>query len=134
MTHEALAEKIAKSPKLQKLQANLLNEVQFRVDNSVQLDPVTIVMIISIIVQIVIHCREKRSTEELVQDIRDIRTLPPRRLVRLRRRLNTLWRNCCADYQTSGADVNPFLTAVYEIGENADDDTIKELIELAKDM
>lgn len=134
MTHEELADKISKSPRLQKLQAALLDEVQFRVDNSVQLDPVTIVMIISIIVQIVIHCREKRSTDELVQDIRDIRTLPPRRLARLRRRLNTLWRNCCADYQTSAADVNPLLTAVYEIGENADDDTIKELIELAKDM
>ena len=134
MTHDELAARIAQSPKLQKLQATLLDEIQFRVDNSVQLDPVTIVMIISIIVQIVIHCREKRSVDELVQDIRDVRSLPPRRLARLRRRLNALWHNCCADYQSSVGDVNPLLTAVYEIGENSDDDTIKELIALAQDM
>lgn len=133
MTNDELAKRIESSPRLKKLQTRLLEEVSFRCDNSVQLDPVTIVMIISIIVQVIIHCRQSRQPEELVQDIRDVRNLSPRRLMRLRRRLNAAWHNCCADYQTSTGDVNPFLTAVYEIGENSDDETIMELIELAQE-
>lgn len=133
MTNEELQQRIERSPRLRKLQAKLLEEVTFRADTSVQLDPITIVMIISIVVQIIIHCRENRSDEEIIADIRDIRVLPPRRLVRLRRRLNALWRNCCEQERRISADVNPILTSVYEIGENSDDATIKELIELARD-
>jgi hypothetical protein len=130
MTPEELAVKIEQSPRLKKLQAELLNEVSFRADTSVQLDPILIVTIISIVVQIVIHCREKRSADDLIADIKDIRSLPPRRLIRLRRRLNTLWRNCCADQSADPAAGNPLLAAVYELGEKVDDETLQELIDL----
>jgi hypothetical protein len=133
MTNDELAKRIEASPRLKQLQSQLMEEVSFRSDSAVQFDPVTIIMLISIIVQVIIHCREHREPEELVQDIRDIRNLSPRRLMRLRRRLNAAWHNCCAEYQTSTGDVNPFLTAVYEIGENSDDETIRELIELAQE-
>ena len=131
MDANELAERIEQSSRLRKLRAKLMDEVQFRVDAPAQFDPMLIIMIISIIVQIVIHCREKRSTEEIVQDIRDIRALPPRRLIRLRRRLNALWRNHEDRFTLSSGDVNPLLTAVYEIGENSDTETLEELVALA---
>jgi hypothetical protein len=131
MTQKELEARINASPKLRDLRDRLLGEVQFRADASVGLDPVTIIMIISIVVQVIIHCRENRNKDELVQDIQDIRALPARRLIRLRRRLNTLWRNCCADQQSYTGEYNPMLTAVYEIGENSDVATIRELIDLA---
>jgi hypothetical protein len=131
MDANELAERVEQSSRLRKLRAKLMDEVQFRVDAPAQFDPMLIIMIISIIVQIVIHCREKRSTEEIVQDIRDIRALPPRRLIRLRRRLNTLWRNHEDRFTLSSGDVNPLLTAVYEIGENSDTETLEELVALA---
>ena len=133
MTQQELEARITASPKLRDLRDRLLGEVQFRADASVGLDPVSIVMIISIVVQVIIHCRENRNKEQLVQDIQDIRALPARRLIRLRRRLNTLWRNCCADGQTYTGDYNPMLTAVYEIGENSDIATIRELVDLAQE-
>ena len=131
MTQKELEARINASPKLRELRDRLLGEVQFRADASVGFDPVTIIMIISIVVQVIIHCRENRNKDELVQDIQDIRALPARRLIRLRRRLNTLWRHCCADQQSYTGEYNPMLTAVYEIGENSDVATIRELIDLA---
>lgn len=126
-----LSERIDQSARLRKLRAKLTDEIQFRVDAASQFNPMLVVMIISIIVQIVIHCREKRSTDDVIQDIRDIRALPPRRLMRLRRRLNALWHNHGESFQASSGDVNPLLTAVYEIGETSDTETLKELIDLA---
>jgi hypothetical protein len=131
MTQKELEARINASPKLRELRDRLLGEVQFRADASVGFDPVTIIMIISIVVQVIIHCRENRNKDELVQDIQDIRALPARRLIRLRRRLNTLWRHCCADQQSHTGEYNPMLTAVYEIGENSDVATIRELVDLA---
>jgi hypothetical protein len=126
-----LSERIEQSARLRKLRAKLTDEIQFRVDTASQFDPMLVIMLISIIVQVVIHCREKRSTDDVIQDIRDIRALPPRRLVRLRRRLNALWHSNEERFQVSSGDVNPLLTAVYEIGETSDTETLKELVELA---
>ena len=131
ISNEELAERIAESPRLRQLRDNLMGEVSFRVQDSFAIDPVTIIMIISIIVQVVIHCREKRNDEDIVRDIQDIRSLPPRKIIRLRRRLNALWRDCRSAGAVFTGDVNPFLTAVYELGENSDAKTIQELIALA---
>lgn len=132
MTDKELENIIESSPKLRRLQTQLLQEVQFRVDDSVGFDPMTILMIISVMIQVVTYCRSKRSDEDIIADIQDIRTVPPRRLMRLRRKLNALWRNCCADRHTSNTDMNPLLTAVYEVAETTDVSTLKELIALAR--
>jgi len=131
MDIDQLSERIEQSARLRKLRAKLTDEIQFRVDAASQFSPMLVIMIISIIVQVVIHCREKRSTDDVIQDIRDIRSLPPRRLMRLRRRLNALWNNHGDSVHVSSGDVNPLLTAVYEIGETSDTETLKELVELA---
>jgi hypothetical protein len=128
-----LAERVEKSAKLRKLRAKFIDELQFRADVGAQFDPMLIIMIISIIVQIMVHCREDRTRTQIAQDIREIRELPPRRLIRLRRRLNALWREHGVQTDVAAADKNPLLTAVYEVAEGADIGTIKELVELAED-
>ena len=133
MNPHELADRIEQSPNLRKLRAKLIDELQFRMDASAQFDPMLVIMLISLVVQVIIHCREQRADCELVQDIRDIRTLPPRRLMRLRRRANALWRAHSNAPKTTAADGNPLLTALYELGENADEETIREIIQLAQE-
>lgn len=123
--------RIDASPALRTLRDKLSEEVSFRSDASVQFDPILIVMIISICVQLFMHCRE-RTDADIKQDIRDIRALPARKLTRLRRRANALWRNCCADQHVETADGNPILTALYELGEAADDAALDELLAIAR--
>jgi hypothetical protein len=132
MTNQDLQRRIESSPKLKALAEQLQNVTAFYADSSVTFDPMLAIMIISIIVQVVIHCREKRTPEELIQDIRDIRTLPPRRLMRLRRRANVLWNNIAPDTKHSATQPNPILTALYELGESTDTATLAELIALAE--
>ena len=131
MRPEDLAAEFESSAALSDLKQALTDELCFQLENNITLDPFTILAIISIVVQIIIHCREQRDDEQIVQDIRDIRTLPTRRLVRLRRRLRQLWRDCCSD-QTRRVD-NPFITAVYNVAEQADPAALEALVALAHD-
>lgn len=134
MTEGALADRVKTSPALSALHDDIAKELAFHSDGSVQFDPITIIMIISIMVQVIIHCRNKRSDEDIARDIRDIRTLPPRQLMRLRRRLNRLWRERCGGANASPTAVNPLVTALYEVSERADDETINELLQLAREQ
>lgn len=131
MTDVDLQKRVEASPELRKLCAGLSDAVQFHADNSVQFDPFLVVAIIGIIVNIIIHCREKNA-EDIKTDIRNIRTIPPRKLLRLRRRINTLWRKQCGD-STVAAAQNPVLAALYEISELATDEQLDALLALAKE-
>lgn len=130
----AFADRVKSSPALSALHDDIVKELAFHGDSNVQFDPITIIMIISIIVQVIIHCRNTRPDEDIAQDIRDIRTLPPRKLMRLRRRLNKLWRERCGGENAAPTAVNPLVTSLYEIAERADDDTINELMQLAREQ
>lgn len=134
MTNGDLQKRVDASPRLSALRDRLTNELVFRADNSVQFDPLLVLAVISLILQIIYYCRELRKPDEIKQDIKDIRSLPARKLIRLRRRANLLWRDCCADKHDARHDSNPILTAFYELGESADDATLDELIELAKEQ
>jgi len=134
MTNGDLQKRVDASPRLSALRDRLTNELVFRADNSVQFDPLLVLAVISLMLQIIYYCRDLRKPDEIKQDIKDIRSLPARKLIRLRRRANLLWRDCCADKQDSRHDANPILTALYELGESADDATLDELIELAKEQ
>jgi hypothetical protein len=131
-THDIQA-RIEASPALRSLRDKLSEEVSFRADASVQFDPFLIISIISICVQLFIYCKNRKD-EDIKQDVRDIRSIPPRRLIRLRRRANALWRDCCADQQYDPNQPNPILTALYEISETADDAALDELIAMAREQ
>ena len=134
MTNGELQKRVESSPRLSALRDRLSNELVFRADKAVQFDPLTVLAIIAVVLQIIYYCRELRNPDEIKQDIKDIRSLPARKLMRLRRRANRLWGECCADNQHASHDSNPILTAIYEIGESTDDATLDELIELAKEQ
>jgi hypothetical protein len=128
---DELVHAIHASPALQKLHDDLAAEVQFHAEPSVQFDPLTVITIFSVVVQVLIYCREKRSDDEIVNDIKTIRTVPPRKLMRLRRRLNSLWRDCCVDQQYDPRSPNPVMAALFELGEKADPEALQSLLAIA---
>jgi hypothetical protein len=131
MTEAELKERLENSPALAQLQNQLQSEVSFRMDKSIQFSPLLIISLISVLIQVLTYCREHRNTDELRLDMRELRALPARKLIRLRRKLKDLWRNTCAD-DTLFAARNPLLEAVYELSDSADDAIIDELLWLAE--
>ena len=129
MTNEDLQERIENSPALRKLKDQLQAEIGFRADKAIEFSPLLVISIISIIVQIVIHCRENKSAADLRNEMRELRSLPPMQAFRLRRKLNALWRDACGGKTLQSE--NPLLEAVYELSDSADDDALDELLWLA---
>lgn len=129
MTNDDLQRRVEESPALRKLCAGLSDTVQFHADNSVQFDPLLVIAVLGIIVNILLHCKERKA-EDIKEDIRNIRTIPPRKLMRLRRRINAFWRHQCGDSTITAAQ-NPVLAALYEISEMADDEQLDALLALA---
>lgn len=128
-----IQKRVEASPALRSLRDKLSDELSFRADASVQFDPFLIISVLSLCVQLFIYCKNRKDAD-IKQDIRDLRSIPPHRLIRLRRRANALWRDCCADQQYDSNQPNPILAALYEISETADDDAIDELIALSREQ
>lgn len=131
MTTDELQRHIDASPALSDLKRRLTDELTLQADNSFQFDPMLIIMIISIVVQVIIHCRENCSDELIQQNMRELRTLPPRKLMRLRRRLNNLWREHCAKTGAEYNRNNPIVGAVYQLSDTINDAAAAGLMELA---
>jgi hypothetical protein len=130
MKLEELEAKVNASPALRDLRDRCMTEMSFRMDNSAQFGIILILSMISVAIQIATYCKNKNKAE-LKQDIRNIRTLPPRKLMRLRRRANKLWREEFPNQPVNPKDPNPMLTVMYELGETADDAALDELLALA---
>ena len=133
MDAHVIQKRVDASPALRNLKDKLSEELSFRSDASVQFDPFLIITIISLCVQLFIYCKNRKD-EDIKQDVRDIRSLSPRQLIRLRRKANALWRDCCSDQQYDRNQPNPIVTALYEISETADDAALDELIALAREQ
>lgn len=130
MTDEDLQDRIKNSPPLRALQNQLQSEIVFRAPKEATFDPILVVTIISIIVQVIIHCRKSQDEPAVRAAMRDFRALPFRQQFRLRRELRKLWRENCP----AGGDVddNPLIEAVYQLSDSADDAAIDELLWLAE--
>lgn len=133
MTNEELYKRIESSPALRRVREELLSEASFRAGASARFDPFTIIMLISVIVQILNYCRKRRHPDELVADIRNMRTLPRLRMRRLRQRLDALWADHCDGGYDDCRD-NPLLAATLEVAENTTDEEIKELLTIAEEQ
>jgi hypothetical protein len=129
MTNEDLQERIENSPALSKLRNQLQEEIGFRAENGFEFSPLLVISVISIIVQIVIHCRENKSAADIRNEMRDLSALGPIQGARLRRKLNALWRR--ANGGKLLKSYNPLLDAVFELADKADDDALDELLWLA---
>ena len=128
----ALADRVKASPKLTSLHDSFVREVQFCGDNNIGIDPITIIMLLSIVVQVIIHCRKKRTDDEILNTIRELRTYPPRRLLRLKRRVNRLWADYLDSRDLPAFTGNPLWPALYEVAESADPAALQELIQFAR--
>jgi hypothetical protein len=131
MTTEELQRRVNESPALAALRDRLTDELVAQGNNAYQFDPITIIMIISIIVQVIIHCKEKNAEDAIQQSMRELRTLPPRKLMRLHRRLNNVWREHCAKTGVEYMRDNPVVGAVYTLSDTIDDAAAAGLMELA---
>jgi hypothetical protein len=126
MTPDDLQERIENSPALTALRNRLQDEIAFRAPQGYQFNPLLVISVISIVVQIVIHCREQRTASDVRLDMRDLRNLGPLQTARLRRQLNKLWRDHCPGDLIQLE--NPLLEAVYDLSDSADDESLDELL------
>lgn len=127
---EELQERIDNSPTLSALHRQLQKEVGFRADPSVEFNPLLIISLISLTIQIIRWCQEHDKTDDDIRtNIRDLRSLSPRQLIRLRRRVNALWREQKGVTDTTP---NPLMAALFELSDSADDAALDELLWLAE--
>jgi hypothetical protein len=130
MTPEDLQERIENSPTLARLRNRLQDEIAFSAAPGCEFSPLLAISVISIVVQIVIHCRENRPADDIRLDIRDLRNIGPLKTALLRRRLNALWRDACPPEMLQLG--NPLLEAVYNLSDSADDEMLDELLWLGE--
>jgi hypothetical protein len=108
----ALQERIDTTPGLKTLESNLkASLIRLAEQNGYGLDPFTILFIISIILQVIQLCQKNRSDADITLDMVNADMLPPRKLMRLKRRLNVLWRKHCSERGTEPGSHNPFFAA-----------------------
>jgi len=130
MKLEELEAQVNTSPALRSLRDRCMSEMSHRVDNSTQFGIILILSMISVAIQVLAYCKNKDKAA-LAQDVRDIRTLLPWKLLRLKRQVNKLWREEYPDKPISVRNPNPMLEVMYELGETAEDAALQELLTLA---
>lgn len=131
MDADYLQDRINAAPALRRLQAKLQDTLQFHADGTAQLDPILIMMIISTLIQVITYCRKKQDDAAISATIRDLRSVAPRKLIRVRRQLKKTWDEYCATQQINPQQKNPILPAIYELSETLDDGDIREFLALA---
>jgi hypothetical protein len=135
----ALREQITASPALRRFEEQLRLELSNRIGATgvspdvAMLDPITILMIISVVLQVIRLCRDRnrRPIADIAADLRAGLLVPPQRTMRLRRRLNILWREYCQQHNLPPTELNLFLAAVYAVSATVDDDMVAEFMTLA---
>lgn len=131
MTTSELQQQIAASPELSAFRDQLAHTLAEKSENKYAFDPFTIIAIISIIIQVIQFCRSKRSAEEITEDMKNVQNLPPRKLMRFKRRSNVLWKQYCADHGLDTTTPNPILDAVYSLGNESNSAAARALVGLA---
>jgi len=134
MDEATIQKRIQATPQLAPISDALQREVKFRADSAFKFDPFLMVAIISIVIQVIIHCRERNSVASIRNSIRDGRAIPPRKLILLKRRLNKFWVEYCAQTGTPAALKNPLLVAVLNLGETIADTELDALLNLAEEL
>lgn len=133
MTNEeltALREKIDNSPGLKSFENKLAtNLMQQEEHNNYGIDPLTILFIISIILQVISLCLRSRSQGDVELDVRNAALLPPRKLMRLKRRLNVLWAKHCETHGIEPGKTNPFFNAAVSTVRDCQQNEIADIVQ-----
>lgn len=130
MTEQKVKELIEQSPELQRLADRVSSELT-AADPSFSFSPALVIMIIGIVINVILHCREKRNVEDIEFDMRRFRALPPRNLMRLKRRLNRLWLESNPDAEAV-TSINPIVKAVYDVAAQLKDEEINAVLSAAR--
>jgi hypothetical protein len=130
---EELKQKIDASTELSAFSADLSSALARHVgETDATFGPFLIVAIISVILQVIYLCRQKTEEEEIVNLSRCNKKIDGRRTLMIRRRLNKLWADYCAENNLQRTKTNPLIAAVSDVGENLSDDTAGQLFQLAR--
>lgn len=132
MTNEELQKRIESSAGLADIRDQIAAGLSANSVGQYSFSPLLILAIISLIIQIVQFCMTQRSDEEIFQDMKNVKDLPPRKLMRFKRRANVLWKQYCADNMIDEKTPNPIPAVVYSLGDKVSDSALGELITLAK--
>jgi hypothetical protein len=132
MTEAELQNRIEASPVLSRVREQLAEELVAPLGNAAAFSPLLVIAIISIVVQVIIYCRENSNDADLLAAVRGVNELPLRRRMRLKRRLNQLWREESARLGAPAAKDNPLLSAVYRVAAKLDESAAQELVQLAR--
>lgn len=130
---ELLQQKVNMSPELSgfadDIQAALSRHVN---EPNVTFGPFLVIAVISVILQVIYLCRQKTDEAEIVNLSRLNKKIDGRRTLMLRRRLNNLWSEYCAEHNLQRTKFNPLIAAVSDVGERLTDDTANQLFQLAR--
>lgn len=127
-----LQKRVESSAELSELRDRIASSLAAKSDNRYAFDPFLILAVISIIVQVIQYCNTERNAEDIAHDIKNVGSLPPRKLMRFKRRSNVLWKQYCAEHGLDSSTPNPIPAAVYALGDTTQTCAIHELINLAK--
>jgi len=130
---EVLRKKIDNSPGLKSLENRLsANLTQQGGQNNYGIDPLTILFIISIIVQVISLCLRNRERAEVELDVQNAALLPPRKLMRLKRRLNVLWADHCKARGIDPGKTNPFFSAAVSAVRDCPQQEVVDIVQAAE--
>jgi hypothetical protein len=132
MTNEEMQKRIEASPALRELRDDLSSELSNNIDGQPQIAIILIIAMISLIVQIMTYCKNKPKAD-VRQDVRNIRSLRPRQVMRLTRRANKLWGDYCEENKLPATGSNPVLASLYSVAEKGSDAALDELLSIAMD-
>lgn len=125
-------QKIKDAPELGELRELLTADLSSKFEDSATFDPILVLMIISLIVQVVSFCFKQKDDAALLADIRNVASLPPRKLMRFKRRANVIWRDYCKEHGLPENTLNPIMAVSYSLGEKVSEPTISAILAMAK--
>ena len=131
MSHD-LQSRIEESAELRDLKDRINTGLTLSAGGLSTFDPILVIMVISLIVQVATFCYEWRSHEEIKEDLKNVKKLPPRKLMRFTRRANVLWRDYCKARQIDPGTRNPIFDAVYGLSSTLTDAEAEALLKLAQ--
>jgi hypothetical protein len=133
----ALQRKVAQSEPLSRVADQLQHELASHAVKAgiATFDPMLVIMVISVILQIIYLCRQRNADAALtVLAVREVPMLDGRRTLRLRRRLNKVWKDYCRAHNLEPTKENPLVAAALSLSANAADADIQALLLAAEEQ
>lgn len=133
---EQLRQKVSASPSLLRLSEKLRQALSAQTDvSTIGFDIILILMIISVVLQVIRLCidRNKETDQDFATIVQNISFVDGRRTLLLRRRLNILWSDYCAErgIEPAANSENPLLVAVLKVSRDVDSVSARDLLKLA---